>query len=95
MTMDATEAANLIRNWLASEKLETREVEDKQNFLHLHVRYPPTKAAHLFNVVIPKNRNEKRNALRPTINKIHHHRCTYQPSCSNPNIRRPILCRAC
>ena len=57
MTMDATEAANLIRNWLASEKLETREVEDKQNFLHLHVRYPPTKAAHLFNVVIPKNRN--------------------------------------
>ena len=55
--MDATTAANEIRKWLTSEKLETREVEDNQNFLHLHVRYPPTKAAHLFNVVIPKNRN--------------------------------------
>ena len=25
--------------------------------LHLHVRYPPTKQGHVFNVVIPKNRN--------------------------------------
>ena len=47
MDMDATSAANMIREWLASEKLETREVQDSQNFLHLHVRYPPTKAAHL------------------------------------------------
>ena len=57
MDMDATLAATTIRKWLASEKLETREVQDNQNFLHLHVRYPPTKAAHLFNIVIPKNRN--------------------------------------
>ena len=57
MDMDATLAATTIKKWLASEKLETREVQDNQNFLHLHVRYPPTKAAHLFNIVIPKNRN--------------------------------------
>ena len=55
--MDATTAANELRKWLTSEKLETREVEDNQNFLPLPLRYPPTKAAHLFNVVIPKNRN--------------------------------------
>jgi|TARA_B110000495_G_scaffold151653_1_gene134689 hypothetical protein len=55
--MDETGAADSIRKWLDSEKLETREVQDPQNFLHLHVRYPPTKAAHIFNIVIPKNRN--------------------------------------
>ena len=58
MDMDENAAAaSAIRKWLESEKLETREVQDPQNFLHLHVRYPPTKAAHVFNVVIPKNRN--------------------------------------
>ena len=55
--MDEVAAANAIRKWLDSEKLETRQVQDSQNFLHFHVRYPPTKAAHVFNVVIPKNRN--------------------------------------
>ena len=57
MDMDETGAADSIRKWLDSEKLETREVQDPQNYLHLHVRYPPTKAAHVFNIVIPKNRN--------------------------------------
>jgi len=55
--MDAAGAGDAIRTWLESERLETREVQDPQNFLHLHVRYPPTKAAHVFNIVIPKNRN--------------------------------------
>tara|TARA_B110000438_G_scaffold23569_1_gene21621 strand:+ start:2764 stop:3393 length:630 start_codon:yes stop_codon:yes gene_type:complete len=55
--MDAAGAGDIIKKWLESEKLETREVQDPQNFLHLHVRYPPTKAAHVFNIVIPKNRN--------------------------------------
>ena len=53
MDMDETGAADSIRKWLDSEKLETREVQDPQNSLHLHVRYPPTKAAHVFNIVIP------------------------------------------
>ena len=57
MNMDETGAADSIRKWLDSEKLETREVQDPQDYLHLHVRYPPTKAAHVFNIVIPKNRN--------------------------------------
>ncbi|HJM18767.1 MAG TPA: DUF2299 family protein [Candidatus Thalassarchaeaceae archaeon] len=55
--MDASEAGTAIASWLHSERLETREVKDPQAALHLHVRYPPTKQGHLFNVVIPKNRN--------------------------------------
>ena len=55
--MNAQEASKLIRNWLESERLEIRQVEDPQAILHIHVRYPPTKQGHLFNVVIPKDRN--------------------------------------
>ena len=32
-------------------------VKDPQAIIHLHVRYPPTKQGHLFNIVIPKKRN--------------------------------------
>ena len=55
--MNAQEASKLIKNWLESERLEIRQVEDPQAILHIHVRYPPTKQGHLFNVVIPKDRN--------------------------------------
>ena len=55
--MDPREAGKAIRAWLDSERLEAREVRDPQAILHLHVRYPPTKQGHLFNVVIPKKRN--------------------------------------
>ena len=46
-----------VREWLQSEKLEARDVEDQQAHLHMHVKYPPSKRGHLFNVVIPKNRS--------------------------------------
>ena len=55
--MNHTEAADCIRSWLDSERLEAREVKDPQAIIHLHVRYPPTKQGHLFNIVIPKKRN--------------------------------------
>ena len=55
--MDGKSAAIAIKGWLASEKLEAREVSDAQALIHLHVKYPPTKQGHVFNVVIPKNRN--------------------------------------
>ena len=55
--MNSREAGDSIREWLNSERLEAREVYDNQALLHLHVRYPPTKQGHVFNVVIPKNRN--------------------------------------
>ena len=55
--MNSREAADTIREWLNSERLEAREVSDNQALLHLHVKYPPTKQGHVFNVVIPKNRN--------------------------------------
>jgi hypothetical protein len=55
--VDPREAGKAIRAWLDSERLEAREVRDPQAILHLHVRYPPTKQGHLFNVVIPKKRN--------------------------------------
>ena len=55
--MDASEAVDAVKDWLQSERLEIREVKDHQNIMHLHVRYPPTKQGHVFNVVIPKNRN--------------------------------------
>ena len=55
--MDHREAADSIRAWLKGERLEAREVKDPQAFIHMHVRYPPTKQGHLFNIVIPKKRN--------------------------------------
>ena len=55
--MEAKDAANSIRGWLNDERLETREVEDGKALLHLHVKYPPTKDGHIFNIVIPKNRS--------------------------------------
>lgn len=55
--MDGKTAASAVKAWLGSEKLEAREVQDAQALLHLHVKYPPTKQGHVFNVVIPKNRN--------------------------------------
>ena len=55
--MNSREATDSIRDWLNSERLEAKEVSDNQALLHLHVRYPPTKQGHVFNVVIPKNRN--------------------------------------
>ena len=55
--MNSRDATDSIRDWLNSERLEAREVSDNQALLHLHVKYPPTKQGHVFNVVIPKNRN--------------------------------------
>ena len=55
--MNSHEAGDRVRKWLQSERLEARDVVDQQAMLHLHVRYPPTKQGHVFNVVIPKNRN--------------------------------------
>ena len=55
--MNPSEAADAIRSWLDGERLESREVKDPQAIIHLHVRYPPTKQGHLFNIVIPKKRN--------------------------------------
>ena len=55
--MDSKSAADSIKTWLAREKLEYREVSDAQALIHLHVKYPPTKQGHVFNVVIPKNRD--------------------------------------
>ena len=55
--MDQREAADSIRSWLDGERLEAREVKDPQAAIHLHVRYPPTKQGHLFNIVIPKKRS--------------------------------------
>ena len=55
--MNSREAADRVREWLQSAHLEARDVADQQAMIHLHVRYPPTKQGHVFNVVIPKNRN--------------------------------------
>ena len=55
--MNSREAAESIMAWLDGERLEAREVTDPQAIMHLHIRYPPTKQGHLFNVVIPKKRN--------------------------------------
>ena len=55
--MDGKTAASHVKQWLTDERLEVKEVSDAQALLHLHVKYPPTKQGHMFNVVIPKNRN--------------------------------------
>lgn len=46
-----------IEQWLAEEGLEVRRTEDGRAEAHLHVRYPPTKHGHVFNIVIPKGRS--------------------------------------
>ena len=55
--MNATDAAAAIRNWLDDENLEYRVVDDGKAILHLHVKYPPTKDGHVFNIVIPNKRS--------------------------------------
>lgn len=54
--MDRAGAAKAVLDWLSSEGLQAREVEDPQASIHLHVKYPPTKQGHMFNIVIPKKR---------------------------------------
>ena len=54
--MDAKDATAAIRGWLDDENLEYRVVDDGKATLHLHVKYPPTKDGHVFNIVIPKKR---------------------------------------
>jgi len=55
--MDRAGAAKAVLDWLSSEGLQAREVEDPQASIHLHVRYPPSKQGHMFNIVIPKKRS--------------------------------------
>jgi hypothetical protein len=55
--VDTQEALKSIKIWLDSERLEFKEVPDSQALIHLHCKYPPTRQGHMFNIVIPKNRN--------------------------------------
>ena len=55
--MNSREAGDRVSEWKQSERLDARDVAAQQDMLHLHVRYLPTKQCHVFNVVIPKNRN--------------------------------------
>ncbi|MFQ3344510.1 MAG: DUF2299 family protein [Candidatus Poseidoniales archaeon] len=55
--MESQDAINSIKNWLKSERLEFKEVQDPQALIHLHCKYPPTRQGHMFNIVVPKNRN--------------------------------------
>ena len=55
--MDAKEAINLIEHWLTEEGLQSKTLSDARAQKHLHVRYPPSRNGHLFNIVIPKGRN--------------------------------------
>jgi hypothetical protein len=55
--MDAKEAINLIEKWLAEEGLQSKSLADARAQKHLHVRYPPSRNGHLFNIVVPKGRN--------------------------------------
>ena len=55
--MNGSTAAAKVQEWLTSERLEFKVVTDAQALIHLHIKYPPTKQGHVFNIVIPKNRN--------------------------------------
>jgi hypothetical protein len=55
--VESQDAINSIKNWLKSERLEFKEVQDPQALIHLHCKYPPTRQGHMFNIVVPKNRN--------------------------------------
>ena len=55
--METRDAIKSVQQWLSEEGLEFKTLSDSRAEMHLHVRYPPTRNGHLFNVVIPKNRN--------------------------------------
>jgi len=55
--VESQDAINSIKNWLKSERLEFKEVQDPQALIHLHCKYPPTRQGYMFNIVVPKNRN--------------------------------------
>ena len=55
--VNAQDAINAVKNWLNSESLEYKEINDNQALIHLHCKYPPTRQGHVFNIVIPKKRN--------------------------------------
>ena len=52
--METRDAIKSIQQWLSEEGLEFKTLSDSRAEMHLHVRYPPTRNGHLFNVVIPK-----------------------------------------
>ena len=51
--METRDAIKSIQQWLSEEGLEFKTLSDSRAEMHLHVRYPPTRNGHLFNVVIP------------------------------------------
>ena len=55
--MSPHEAENLVRSWLANERIEIREQEDPRAQLHLLVKYPQGKNGHMFAIIIPKGRD--------------------------------------
>ncbi len=55
--MSPADAEGLVRSWLASERIEIREQEDKRAQLHLLVKYPQGKNGHMFAIIIPKERD--------------------------------------
>ena len=55
--METRDAIKLVQKWLTEEGLEFKTLSDNRAEMHLHVRYPPTRNGHLFNVVIPKKRS--------------------------------------
>ena len=55
--MSPDEVERLVRSWLDSERIETREQEDPRAQLHLLAKYPQGKNGHMFAIVIPKGRD--------------------------------------
>ena len=55
--MSPADVEGLVRSWLASERIEIREQEDKRAHLHLLVKYPQGKNGHMFAIIIPKDRD--------------------------------------
>ncbi len=55
--MSSRDVITRIEQWLSEEGLEVRRTSDPRATVHLHVRYPPTKHGHVFNIVVPKSRS--------------------------------------
>ena len=55
--METRDAMKCVQQWLSQESLEFKTLSDSRAEMHLHVRYPPTRNGHLFNIVIPKKRS--------------------------------------
>ena len=55
--MTPDETVDLLKRWLAEERLSAKAQQDRRAHAHFLVRYPSGKQGHMFAIVVPKERD--------------------------------------